>query len=185
MATSRFPTMHYTSSQFVESAGAILFHLSKRAVCLIHLIERDEWVLAKGRRACGETRQEAALREVTEETGYQCRLLPVTMATRLTPKIETEHMPDTPRIFDNISEPFALTFRQLGEQDAKLIFWYIAAINEDASVDEERLGEEQFKVALFSYEEALQKLTFQLDRETFQMALDLIEPTIKQEDGSS
>ena len=105
MATSRLPTTHYTSSQFIESTGAILFHLSKRAICLVHLLDRDEWVLAKGRRAYGESRQQTALREATEETGYQCRLLPLIMATRLTPEIETEHTPDMPRTFTDVCEP--------------------------------------------------------------------------------
>jgi 8-oxo-dGTP pyrophosphatase MutT (NUDIX family) len=184
MATSRFPTTHYTSLQFVESAGAILFHLRKRAICLVHLLDRDEWVLAKGRRACGESRQQTALREVTEETGYQCRLLPLTMTTRVTPKIETEHTPDIPRTFTNVSEPIAVTIRVLGEQDAKLIWWYVAAIDEEALIDEERLGEEKFDVALFSYEEAVKMLTFQFDRDTVKMAINLVKETYDGDNSS-
>ena len=183
MATSRFPTRHYTSSQYVESAGAILFHLSKRAICLLHLLDRKEWILAKGRRACGESRQQAALRDVAEETGYQCRLLPVTTASGVTPNVETEHTADTPRTFVKVTEPIAVTLRDLGEQGAKLIWWYIAAVEEDAPVDEERLGEEEFNVALFGYEEAVEKLTFQYDRETVQMTIDLVKATYEQEGG--
>ena len=185
MVTSRFQSSHYTSSQYVESAGAILFHLSKRAICLLHLHNRNEWVLAKGRRACGESRQQAALREVTEETGYQCHLLPVTMASRVTPKTETKHTPDTPRTFVKATEPIALTLRVLREQDAKLISWYVAAVDEDAPVDEERLDEEKSNVALFGYEEAVGKLTFQDHRETVQMAINLVKATYEQESGSS
>jgi 8-oxo-dGTP pyrophosphatase MutT (NUDIX family) len=182
MATSRFPTTHYTSSQFVESVGAVLFNLRRRAVCLVHLPDRDEWVLAKGRRACGESRQQTALREVNEETGYPCRLLPLTMATRLTPKIETECTPDIPRTFTNVSEPIAVTVRVLGEQDAKLIWWYVAAIDEEAL--NERLGKEKLDVALFSYEEVVERLTFQVDRDTVKMAINLVKETYDRDNSS-
>jgi 8-oxo-dGTP pyrophosphatase MutT (NUDIX family) len=75
------PTTQYTSEEFVESSGAILFDLSHetKSVCLIHYTVKDEWLLAKGRRNCGESRLEAALREVEEETGYKCHVYSVTM----------------------------------------------------------------------------------------------------------
>lgn len=58
-----------------------------------------------------------------------------------------------------------------------MIWWYVAAIDEDAPVDEERLGEEKFDVALFSYEEAVKILTFQFDRDTVEMAINLVKET--------
>lgn len=73
MATSSNITIQYTSEQFVESCGAILFDLranKPKAVCLIHYHAKNEWMLAKGRRNCGESRHQAALREVSEETDY-------------------------------------------------------------------------------------------------------------------
>ncbi len=134
MTFSQFPTTQYSSSELVESAGAILFHQSTKRVCLLHLIFSGEYLFAKGRRNCGESRLAAALREVREETGYSCRALPVIMSTRAPPQVETEqHSPDSPRMYSNLTEPFALQIRQLGEEERniKLIWWYVAAVNED------------------------------------------------------
>lgn len=177
MATSRFPTSQYTSDQFVESAGAIPFRVSTREICLLHLLERDEYILAKGRRNSGEGAQETAIREVAEETGYPCRLVPVTMSTRAPPAVETEQSKDVPRTFSDITEPFYLQIRQLGENDVKLIWWYIAAIDEDKPHDEERLGEQKFRVEFYGYEEALGKLTFQTDRDMVKKAIEIFKAT--------
>jgi 8-oxo-dGTP pyrophosphatase MutT (NUDIX family) len=163
MAASRFPTSQYTSEQFVESVGAILFRLSTREICLLYPFERDEYVSAKGRRNCGESTRETAVRELAEKTGYTCRLMPVTMSTRAPPAIETKQSEDVPRTLSEITEPFTLQIRQQGENDVKIIWWYIAAIDEDKPRDEERLGEQKFRVELYGYEEALRKLTFQTD----------------------
>ena len=65
MAVSRFESEQYTSEAFVESVGAVLFRLSTQEICVLHLLDRDEYVLAKGRRNCGESRQDAAIREVS------------------------------------------------------------------------------------------------------------------------
>lgn len=50
-----------------------------KKVCLIQYHAKNEWLLAKGRRNCGESRREATLRELREETGYSAYLHPVTM----------------------------------------------------------------------------------------------------------
>ena len=105
MASSRFESEQYTSEAFVESAGAVLFRLSSREVCVLHLLKRNEYVLAKGRRNCGESRQAAALREITEETGFACRLLPLNMSTRAPPAVETEQLDDKARFYRGICEP--------------------------------------------------------------------------------
>ncbi|KAF1956231.1 hypothetical protein CC80DRAFT_492495 [Byssothecium circinans] len=69
---SGYPTQELMSADFVESCGAILFDLTDpkdRKVCLIRTRDSDTWLIAKGRRNCGESRHQAALREVMEETG--------------------------------------------------------------------------------------------------------------------
>ena len=176
MTSSRFPTMQFTSEQFVESAGAVLFRISTREICLLYLIERGEYILAKGRRNCGETAQNTAIREVEEETGYPCYLLPVKISTRAPPKTETKQLKDIPRTFRDITEPFTLQVRQLGEFDIKIIWWYIAAINEDASPSLEG-GEQRYRVEFFDYEEAIEKLTYQHDREMVKNAVDIVQAT--------
>ena len=68
---------------------------------------------AKGRRNLEERRWEAALREASEEIGYSCRLLPVTMSSRAPPAVETELYGDVIRTYTKITEPFSLQIRHL------------------------------------------------------------------------
>ena len=61
----------------VRAAGGVLIRPSQPGrveVALIHRPDRDDWSLPKGKVDPGETYEECALREVLEETGYQCRL---------------------------------------------------------------------------------------------------------------
>ncbi|CAP97943.1 hypothetical protein EN45_098940 [Penicillium chrysogenum] len=178
MATSPTTTTQYTSEQFVESCGAILFDLStqNKTVCLIHYHAKNEWLLAKGRRKCGESRHEAALREVREETGYHAHLHPVRMYTRAPPIDEQGHMPDKPRSYSDLTEPFMVTMRHLGDSvnDVKIIWWYIAALDEGSGAGSAR-AEEEFTAKYFPLEDAVKKLSFQDDRTVLQKAISLVE----------
>ncbi|KAJ6149620.1 hypothetical protein N7471_000819 [Penicillium samsonianum] len=180
MATSPSTTTQYASEQFVESCGAILFNLSdsqNKTVCLIHYHAKNEWLLAKGRRNCGESRHEAALREVREETGYQAHLHPVRMYTRAPPIDEQGQMPDEPRSYPDLTEPFMVTVRQLGgdgESNVKIIWWYIATLDEGGFAGSGG-SEEEFTPVFFSLEEAVKKLSFQNDRMVLQKAIALVE----------
>lgn len=178
MAQSTFATRQYPSESFVESCGAVLFDLADanaKKVCLIHLVKEDEWYLAKGRRNCGEARKDAALREVMEETGYRCHLHPVTMSTRATCKEDATNIPDKSRMYPDLTEPFMFTLRDLNPgAGVKIIWWYIAALDEDAHTN--RLpGEAEFRTQFFSCDAALEKLTFQTDREVLAKAIKLVE----------
>ncbi|GAQ07444.1 hypothetical protein ALT_4765 [Aspergillus lentulus] len=177
MATSKYPTAQYTSEEFVESSGAILFDLSHetKRVCLIHYTVKDEWLLAKGRRNCGESRLEAALREVQEETGYKCHVYPVTMSTRAPSKNEADDVSDHARLYPGLSEPFMLTIRELNDKsEAKLIWWYIAAVDKSFKGSTPS-ADRDFRAEFFTYDEALQKLTFQDDRNVLTRAIALVE----------
>lgn len=178
MAASPYATNQYTSEQFVESCGAILFASQNKTVCLIHYRAKDEWLLPKGRRNCGESRHEAALREVREETGYQARLHPVTMPTRAPPMDEQGHMPDKPRSYPNLTEPFMITIRQIGGDggnDIKLIWWYIAALDEDVLLTESGGGgEEEFTPEFLPLEEAKKRLSFKNDTAVLEKAVGLV-----------
>lgn len=79
-------------------------------MCLIHYHAKDEWMLAKGRRNCGEPRHQAALREVSEETGYQAHLHPVTVQRRVPPIDEQGDVPE-PRAYPDLAEPIMVTMR--------------------------------------------------------------------------
>ncbi len=159
----------------MESVGAVLFRLSSREICILHLLKRDEYILAKGRRNCGETRQDTAVREVSEETGFTCRLLPVNMYTRAPPAVETEELDDRPRLYTKICEPFTLQIRQLGQGQVKLIWWFVAAVDEDVPQEDTLLEGGRYSVEFHSYEAVLDKLTFQMDREMVEKAIEVVE----------
>lgn len=173
MAASTFNATQYDAEHFVESVGAIAIKVSTREVCLIHYEKRDEWLLAKGRRNAGESRHAAAVREFQEETGFSCHLMPLTMTTRAPPAVEVGGTPDEPRVHHEATEPFMLAFRQLKEgNNVKLIWWYIAAIDETADVQR---GETQFRAQLVDFDEATVLLTFEQDREIVRKAIAIVE----------
>lgn len=96
------------------AAGAILWR-SKPFASDIAVVHRSrygsEWCLPKGKVKEGETLEETALREVTEETGYKARI---------------------------ISFAGMLSFKS-GETEKQVFFWHMSAVNElkDFSKDSE------------------------------------------------
>lgn len=179
MTTPPSRTIQYTSEELVESCGAILFDSQIQEVCLIHYIEKGEWLLAKGRRNCGESRHEAALRELREETGYQAKLHPVRMSTRAPPLDEKGHTPDQARSYQDLTEPFMMTMRRLGneqEKNVKIIWWYIAALHEGVVPGSNESGEEKFKPEFFPLDVAVEKLSFDDDRKVLKKAIELANP---------
>src|SRR4051794_12307299 len=62
------------SSERIEAAGGVVLADDGR-VALVHRPKYDDWTLPKGKLDAGETFEQAALREVWEETGLRCRLV--------------------------------------------------------------------------------------------------------------
>jgi len=61
----------------IRAAGGILLRRAgpgRVEVALVHRPVRDDWSLPKGKLDPGESYEECALREVLEETGYECAL---------------------------------------------------------------------------------------------------------------
>ncbi|KAL8674420.1 MAG: hypothetical protein Q9168_001153 [Polycauliona sp. 1 TL-2023] len=179
MATSRYESEQYTSDSFVESVGAVLFRMSTREVGILRLLERNEYILAKGRRNCGESRPEAAVREVTEESGYSCHLLSLNMSTRAPPAVEEEQLGDEARFYIAVCEPFTLQIRHLGKGDLKLIWWYVAAVNEDEPWMEHLQEKDRYTVEFYSFTDVLEKLTYQADRDLVGKAINLVTNTFR------
>jgi 8-oxo-dGTP pyrophosphatase MutT (NUDIX family) len=175
-ASNLYPTVLF-SDEFVESAGVVLFDLTTHRICLLEVKGSREYVLPKGRRNIGESRREAALREVLEETGYNCRILSVNMTTRTPPKDESTVYSDEARRFENIEEPFALTQRQLGERNLKLIWWFIATIDKPDESKTTYSSELKFQVTFLPYEAAVTALTYEVDRMTVRKAIELVQGT--------
>jgi 8-oxo-dGTP diphosphatase len=67
----------------IRSAGGVLVRDGR--VLLVHRDRYDDWSLPKGKLEEGETWEEAALREVWEETGLRCELGAYLGATHYTP----------------------------------------------------------------------------------------------------
>lgn len=68
----------------IEAAGGVVVDLSrsKPRYLLIHRNRFDDWSMPKGKLHKGEKHRQAALREVKEETGYDCEILGKLSATR-------------------------------------------------------------------------------------------------------
>ena len=166
----------YTAESFVESAGTILFRLSTREICVLHMLQRDEYILPKGRRNVGESRQATAIRETTEETGIPCHLLPIDLSSRACPAIEMNpDVPDEVRFFRGVCEPIAVQTWRKERGEIKLIWWFVAAVIEGEPVGQH---EDKFEVEFHSYNTALERLTFLDDRGIVKKAIGLVESSV-------
>jgi len=78
----------------VEAAGGVIVRDGKAGteVCLVHRPRYGDWSFPKGKLDPGETFEDAALREVEEETGLRC-----TLESEL-PSIEYRDRKDRPKI---------------------------------------------------------------------------------------
>ena len=71
----------------VEAAGGVVvrgLRGDEPKLALVHRPRHDDWSLPKGKLEPGETSEQAALREVREETGFACRLGPELASSRYT-----------------------------------------------------------------------------------------------------
>ena len=61
----------------VEAAGGLVVRTGERGteICVVHRPRYRDWSLPKGKLDPGESFEEAALREVEEETGLRCSLV--------------------------------------------------------------------------------------------------------------
>jgi 8-oxo-dGTP diphosphatase len=66
-----------SDNEIIKAAGALLWRSSVAGyeLAIIHRQRYDDWTLPKGKLEPGESWREAALREVTEETGYSAEIL--------------------------------------------------------------------------------------------------------------
>ncbi|KAF9243823.1 hypothetical protein BU15DRAFT_42645 [Melanogaster broomeanus] len=172
-----YPSSIHFSEAFVICAGSVLFHKDlprkKWQICILHSPKAKVCVLPKGRKDHGESIESAAIRETFEETGYDCKLLPCTMTTRA--PLPHVNMVDMPHVVEGATEPFAITVRSLGEEKGtKIIWWYLAIATEDAKKQGTQTDSEDFQSEFIEAGRAVERLTFQDDREIAGRALKLV-----------
>ena|SRR5579859_5928784 len=167
------------TDDFVESAGAVVFNLAVKQICILHIAKTDEYLLPKGRRNCTEPRSQAALREVKEETGYSCTLLPITMLTRQPPMNELGNTRHEVRIMTNVTEPFAFQKRTLKDGTEKIIWWFIAQVT-DSEPEQSKYDSTRFLRVWLGYDDAVNKLTFPDDQKLVSQAIHLVTNTYSQ-----
>jgi 8-oxo-dGTP pyrophosphatase MutT (NUDIX family) len=76
VASTVLPSGDGAPPVLVRAAGGVVWRRMPEGVevVLVHRPKYDDWALPKGKLEPGETDEEAALREVREETGLSCRL---------------------------------------------------------------------------------------------------------------
>ncbi|KAI6096178.1 hypothetical protein EDD16DRAFT_694260 [Pisolithus croceorrhizus] len=166
------------SEAFVICAGSVLFRsdtAGRWQICVLHDRVEKVHVLPKGRKDCGESIDGAAVRETYEETGYPCKLLPCRMTTRA--PLPHTNMLDEPRVVDDISEPFAITLRDLKEKGTKTIWWYLTVVS-GGREEGTQTDSEDFYPEFFQADDAIRRLTFQDDKDIAQRALTLVDSYI-------
>lgn len=69
--------LNVDEARLVRAAGGVILRNGRgpSRVALIHRPAYDDWTFPKGKVSSGETLEDAALREVEEETGLRCRLV--------------------------------------------------------------------------------------------------------------
>ena len=66
-----------STTEVIQAAGGLVVrrHTEELEILVVHRPVHDDWSFPKGKLEQGESLEDAALREVHEETGMSCRLL--------------------------------------------------------------------------------------------------------------
>jgi bis(5'-nucleosidyl)-tetraphosphatase len=129
--------------KFLFSAGIIVFRMKdEQAEFLLLHYPHDHWDLPKGKIEKGESKESAALRELKEETGLTAQLI------------------------EGFEKKFDYVFKQEGEFIKKTVYFFIGNV----SSGEVTLSEEHIGFAWLSYDQALERLTFENAKEVLKEA---------------
>ncbi|KAF7793118.1 hypothetical protein EIP86_004227 [Pleurotus ostreatoroseus] len=173
-------THTYLAGDFVMSAGSVLFRrlrgTEELQICLIYHPDREQWLLPKGRKDCGETIEAAAIRETYEETGYICELVPLRMPTRAT--IAGESQKDDSKVRDAVLEPMAVVVQDREVKGVKVMWWFVTRVQDGTrKVEGTQMASENYESHFLEANEAIAKLTFEGYRDIAKKALELVRST--------
>ena len=151
------------SDDFVLSSGTVPLDIPNGLALLLYYRPMKEYMLPKGRKNVGETLEETAVRETTEESGFKCRLFKHGLSTNAQQLTEPEH-----------TEPIAVQQR-MSQGVRKIIFWYISEVDScsQQKLDAQEEGED-FDVEWVRMEDAPSKCSFADDRKIVDKALEAL-----------
>lgn len=133
--------------KFQFSAGLILFYKkNKTRLYLVLHYPHGHWDFAKGAIEKGESKEAAALRELKEETGISATII------------------------DGFEEKFTYFFRHDDLLIKKTVYFFIAQADDTAV----SLSDEHIDSAWLSFEDAMERLTFDNAKETLKLAHDFL-----------
>jgi 8-oxo-dGTP pyrophosphatase MutT (NUDIX family) len=137
--------------RYRRSAGGVVYRWRGRRVevCLIATAGKTRWQLPKGRIERGETREEAALREVQEETGLEGRI---------------------EELLGEISFRYVRKHRKRIHK--RVVFFLMAYVDGSTDDHDDEVDEARF----FAIEDALDRLTFESERDMVSRARAVLLP---------
>jgi len=100
------------------------------------------------------------------------------MATRAPAASAAADVEDVPRTYEGITEPIVAQIRDVSDGirsgEVKIIWWFVARIDEDEGRNEECAEKDGYGVELCGYEEVAGKWKYRLDREVVRLAVDVV-----------
>ena len=135
------------------SSGAVIFHSGKPRLYLILKYGLSHWDFPKGHVEAKETPQQAALREVNEETGLT-----------------------SVRIYSGFQEDIRYFYRLKGELVAKRVTYFLAETVDN--LEEVRLSYEHVGYKWLPYKDALKQLTFKNSKDVLRKAESFLKSTL-------
>ena len=151
------------SEDFVLSSGTVPIDIPRGLVLLLIDRPRREYMLPKGKKNVGETLEAAAMRETTEESGFECRLFEHTLPSNAQGLEDSYH-----------TEPIAVQQR-MNEGFRKIIFWYIAEVDSCSQRMSDRQEDwEFFDVEWVPMADAVLRCSYADDRRIVEKALEVV-----------
>ena len=141
---------------YYEAAGGVLVDRTGTQVLLLIRPSRDEVRLPKGHIEMDETLEDAALREVREETGYADIVIVKELGDQL------------------------VAFQYNGRQVQRTEYFYLMRAQSRQSHPRPKADENQFFATWVNWDQAIEVITFEAEREWLRRARSAMDPKCSQ-----